>query len=67
MFFYICFSMAWVHSLLIPLYPPHTPYQHLYNWVGTENPFEQYSYTWSPIKAIRENIKCPRGLPRQPP
>ena len=27
-------------------------------------PFEKYEYIRSPIKAIRENIKYPRGLPR---
>ena len=26
-------------------------------------PFEKYEYVGSPIKAIRENIKYPRGLP----
>ena len=26
-------------------------------------PIERYQYIWSPIKAIRENITYPRGLP----
>ena len=35
------------------------------NWVGTQNQFEKCSYIRPPIKAIRENVKYPRGLPRK--